>query len=101
MGKSLLAYVLRKRRRSKKNIYNERNTDKGYDDDISDELVSQLVWSVINQGKISNEGKSYCFVTVFKVNGAEYKVIANDKTKSLIFYVRKENSYGTQDRRNI
>lgn len=72
-----------------------------YDEDISDELASQLVWSVINQGKISNEGKSYCFVTVFKVNGAEYKVIANDKTKSLMFYVRKENSYGTKDRRNI
>lgn len=72
-----------------------------YDEDISDELASQLVWSVINQGKISNDGKCYCFVTVFKVNGAEYKVIANDKTKSLIFYVRKENSYGTQDRRNI
>lgn len=62
-----------------------------YDEDISDELASQLVWSVINQGKISNEGKSYCFVTVFKVNGTEYKVVANDKTKSLMFYVTKED----------
>lgn len=61
-----------------------------YDDDISDELVSQLVWSVINQGKISNEGKSYCYVTVFKVNGMEYKVVANDKTKSRMFYVRRD-----------
>ena len=60
-----------------------------YDDDISDELASQLVWSVINQGKISNDGKSYCFVTVFKVNGTEYQVIANDKTKSTMFYVRR------------
>lgn len=25
-----------------------------YDDDISDELASQLVWSVINQGKIKS-----------------------------------------------
>lgn len=61
-----------------------------YDDGISDELASQLVWSAINQGKISNEGKSYCYVTVFKVNGTEYKVVANDKTKSLMFYVTKE-----------
>lgn len=28
-----------------------------YDDDISDELASQLVLSVINQVKISNNGK--------------------------------------------
>ena len=60
-----------------------------YDDDISDELASQLIWSVINQGKISNEGKSYCFVTVFNVNGTDYQVVANDKTKSLMFYIRK------------
>jgi len=60
-----------------------------YDDDISDELASQLIWSVINQGKISNEGKSYCFATVFKVNGTEYQVVANDKTKSIMFYIRR------------
>lgn len=60
-----------------------------YDDDISDELASRLIWSVINQGKISNEGKSYCFATVFKVNGTEYQVVANDKTKSIMFYIRR------------
>ena len=60
-----------------------------YDDDISDELASQLIWSVINQGKISNEGKSYCFATVFQVNGTEYQVVANDKTKSIMFYIRR------------
>lgn len=59
-----------------------------YDEDISDELVSQLVWRVINQGKISNEVESYCFITVFKVNGTKYKVVAN--AKSLMFYVTKE-----------
>ena len=58
-----------------------------YDDDISDKLASQLVWSVITQGKISNEGKSYCYATVFNVNGTEYNVVANDKTKSTMFYV--------------
>lgn len=61
-----------------------------YNDEISDELASRLVLSVIHEGKISNEGKIYCFATVFNVNGTEYKVVANDKTKSAIFYVTKE-----------
>lgn len=61
-----------------------------YDDEISDELASRLVLSVIHEGKISNEGKSYCYATVFKVDGTEYKVVANDKTKSTMFYVTKE-----------
>ena len=62
-----------------------------YDDEISDELALRLVLSVIHEGKISNEGKSYCFVTVFNVSGAEYKVVANDKTKSTMFYITKED----------
>lgn len=61
-----------------------------YDDDISDELASQLVCSVINQGTISNYGKSYCQSTVFNVNSTEYTVVANDKIKSTMFYVTKE-----------
>ena len=60
-----------------------------YDDDISDELASQLIWSVIHQGKISNDGKSYCFATVFNVNGTEFQVVANDKSKSIMFYIRR------------
>ena len=63
-----------------------------YDDNVSDELASRLIWSVINQGKISNEGKNYCFVTVFNVNEAKYRVVANDKTKSTMFYITKEES---------
>ena len=62
-----------------------------YDEDISDELASQLVWCVINQGKISNCGKNYCQSTVFNVNSTEYTVVANDKTKSTMFYVTKED----------
>lgn len=62
-----------------------------YDDDISDELASHLVWSVINHGKIINDGKSYCYPTVFNVNGTKYQVVAKDKTKSLLFYITNEN----------
>lgn len=60
-----------------------------YDDEISDELASRLVLSVIHEGKISNEGKSYCYATEFSVNGTEYTVVANDKTKAIIFYIRR------------
>lgn len=62
-----------------------------YEEGISDHLAVQLVESVIRQGKISNEGKNYCFATSFTVNGNKYMVVTNDKTKSIMFYVTKEN----------
>lgn len=62
-----------------------------YEEGISDHLAIQLVESVIRQGKISNEGKSYCFATSFTVNCDKYMVVANDKTKSTMFYVTKES----------
>lgn len=62
-----------------------------YEEGISDHLAVQLAESVIRQGKISNDGKNYCFATSFVVNGDEYMVVANDKTKSTMFYVTKEN----------
>lgn len=60
-----------------------------YDDEISGELALRLILSAIHAGKISNEGKSYCYATVFKVDETEYKVVANDKTKSIMFYIRR------------
>lgn len=62
-----------------------------YEEGISDHLAVQLVESVIRQGKISNDGKNYCFATSFVVDGDEYMVVANDKTKSTMFYVTKES----------
>lgn len=62
-----------------------------YEEGISDHLAVQLALSVIRQGKISNDGKNYCFATSFVVNGDEYMVVANDKTKSTMFYITKEN----------
>lgn len=61
-----------------------------YDDEISDELASRLVLSVIHQGKISNDGKSYCYATLFDVDGRQYMVESNDKGKSQMFYVYKK-----------
>lgn len=60
-----------------------------YEEGISDHLAVQLVESVIRQGKVSNDGKNYCFATSFVVNGEEYMVVANDKTKSTMFYVER------------
>lgn len=62
-----------------------------YEEGISDHLAVQLALSVIRQGKISNDGKNYCFATSFAVNGDKYMVVANDKTKSTMFYVTKES----------
>lgn len=56
---------------------------------ISDDAVMNLVSSVIAQGKISNNGNSYCYVTQFSYNGCKYMVEANSKTKSTMFYVYK------------
>lgn len=56
---------------------------------ISDDAVMNLVSSVIAQGKISNDGNSYCYATQFSYNGCKYMVEANDKSKSTMFYVYK------------
>lgn len=60
------------------------------EEDISNEMMLSLVSSVVAQGKISNEGKSYCYATMFEVNGQQYMVEANDKGKSQMFYVYKK-----------
>lgn len=65
--------------------------------DISDEVLTQLVWSVVVQGKISNDGKSYCYATLFDVDGRQYMVESNDKRKSQIFYVYKKGGEDARD----
>lgn len=61
------------------------------EEDIPDNIIFQLVWSVVVQGKISNEGKSYCYGTLFEVEGQQYMVEASDK-KLQMFYVYKKES---------
>ena len=60
------------------------------EEDIPDDMVLSLVSSVVAQGKISNEGKSYCYATLFKVDEQNYMVKANDKGKCQMFYVYKK-----------
>lgn len=59
------------------------------EEDIPDDMLLSLVASVVAQGKISNEGKSYCYATLFKVNGQQY-MVESYKGKSQMFYVFKK-----------
>ncbi len=58
--------------------------------DIPDNIVMKLISSVIAQGKISNGGKTYCYVSLFQYEGKTYRVETNDSTKSIMFYVFNE-----------
>ena len=60
------------------------------EEDISDDMMLSLVSAVVAQGKMSNEGKSYCYATLFEVGGQQYMVESNDKGKSQMFYVYKK-----------
>ena len=58
--------------------------------DIPDNIVMNLISSVIAQGKVSNGGKTYCYVSLFQYKGKRFRVETNDSTKSIMFYVLKE-----------
>lgn len=58
--------------------------------DIPDNVVINLVSSVIAYGKVSNEGRSYCYVNILQFGGIMYRVETNSDTKSIMFYVFKE-----------
>lgn len=45
-----------------------------FDDNVDAELALKCVFSVVKDGRISDDGKSYCYVTSF---GDEYFVYAN------------------------
>lgn len=52
--------------------------------DITDEQALELVLEVIQQGRISNEGKSYCYCTRIGNN-----LILADKKKNDTFRIEK------------
>lgn len=58
--------------------------------DITDEQALELVLEVIIQGRISNEGKSYCYCTQIGNN-----LIFADKKKNDTFIIEK--SFYTND----
>lgn len=50
----------------------------------------RLAQEVVSMGRISNEGKQYCYLTSFKINQEEYVIVSdlNEKSDRLIFYKR-------------
>lgn len=47
------------------------------DSDLSMSCAMALVESVVKQGRISNDGKQFCYLTSFDVDGHEYHVVSD------------------------
>ena len=45
--------------------------------DIDDFSVLTLVQRVIKEGRISNNGKQYCYLTCFEIKNKEYHMVTN------------------------
>jgi hypothetical protein len=50
----------------------------------------RLAQEVVSMGRISNDGKQYCYVTSFTIDGQEYHIVSdlNEKSDKLTFYKR-------------
>lgn len=56
---------------------------------ISPTIALECVMQVIEQGKISNDGKSYCYLTTFNTNEGEVWVYPRPYRKTDCFLVYK------------
>lgn len=59
--------------------------------DISTTLALECVKQVIAQGKISDDGKSYCYLTTFNIDEGEVCVYTRPYRKSDCFLVFKNS----------
>lgn len=59
--------------------------------DISQTVALECVKQVIEQGKISNDGKSYCYLTTFKYGDEEIWVHPRPYRKTDCFLVYKNS----------
>lgn len=57
--------------------------------DIPPTIALECVKQVIKGGRISNGGKSYCYVTTFDTNVGEVRVATREHRKSDCFVVYK------------
>ena len=53
--------------------------------EIDDIYVLTLVKKVIADGRISNNGKQYCYLTSFEINKKEYHVVTDLRKCSDVF----------------
>jgi hypothetical protein len=54
--------------------------------------VMELVKIVINNGRISNDGKQYCYLTSFEVDKEEYHLVTDLRKCSDVFTFYKVNN---------
>ena len=59
--------------------------------DLEMDTVIRLVESVVKNGRISNNGKQYCYLTSFGIEDKEYHVVSrlNKNSDSFIIYNAK------------
>jgi hypothetical protein len=57
--------------------------------DLSIIDAMRLVEGVIKNGRISNDGKQYCYLSVYEIEGFEYHVTAGQNKSSDTFLVYK------------
>ena len=59
---------------------------------LSDLDALALVYKVVEMGRISDEGRSYCYATGFKIDGKQYFVYAERRRSGTgdTFYVTQE-----------
>lgn len=48
----------------------------------------ELVQEIIKEGRISNDNKQYCYLSVYETNGKEYHIVSdlNKKSDRLLLY---------------
>lgn len=55
--------------------------------ELSDSTVMEMIMSVIKNGRISNDGKQYCYLSTFIIQGKEYDVATDLRKGSDSFTV--------------
>jgi hypothetical protein len=60
--------------------------------DLSDMQSMELICDVIRYGRISNNNKQYCYLSMFMLDGSKYQVSTDLNKKSDRFIIVKENS---------
>ena len=60
-------------------------------DNIAPEVALACVANVVSMGRISNDGKNYCFVTTFNYDDEHIVVYTRDNRKNDCFIVKKED----------
>lgn len=62
--------------------------------DLTDFKATELVLSVIKSGRISNDGKQYCYLSTYEASDAEYHVVTDLRKGSDSFTVYKSKEKG-------